>query len=254
MKLLLSSVFLFRLFGVPVRAHFTWLLLVAGLLAAGSRGYLDTFSRVRTIGLFIVLVFGSLLVHEFAHVLVARRHGIRASRILILPFGCAVMFERPPHAPYELWLALAGPLASALLGMVSGLALLFGDRPSGFGTAAASPILLVLFEFNILVAGFNLLPCFPMDGGRILRSLLARIVRRFSRLSEADSFLAATFIAVRCFAWPLAAGAIAFSWFTGGGWVYYALLFPLFILVGEGELWLLRDSRRSEQQAPAAEV
>jgi len=249
-KALLASFPLFRLFGVPVRAHFTWLLFVAGYMVLGSWGHRHALVRALDIGLIVVLVFGSLLVHEFGHVFVARRHGCHASRIVMLPIGCAVILEEPPRAPYELWMALAGPLASAALAIASGFGWIFLDIRFRYEFDAVRSILGILFEFNLLLAAFNLVPCFPMDGGRIARSLLARIIGRFSRRRETDALVAATFIAVRCIAWPAAIGAVALCFFTGGAWPYYIFIFGLLLVAGEAELWVLRDSGRPVPIAP----
>jgi len=237
-KAICASLPLFRAFGVPVRAHSTWLLYVAGfmVLVGWERG---SFIRgAIRIGFFFALLFGSLLVHEYAHVFVARRYGCRASRILLLPIGCVTQIENLGRAPHELWIALAGPVASGVLGIACGLILLPLDHGYGFWTAHT--ILSILCYVNFLVAGFNMIPCYPMDGGRILRSLMALLIKRISARDAAGASILATRIAVRYIGWPIAVGMVAASCLYLHDWMY-VVIFSLLILAGEAELWLLRN-------------
>ena len=245
MRTLFASVFLFRLFGVPVRAHFSWLIFVTGFIILDSRGQSNPLLRVLEIGFVLFMLFGSLLAHEFAHVLVARRNGCRVTRIVILPIGCFVQLDEPPHAPYELWMALAGPLASVALSVASGLCLILLDWQFRFGYIRMRALLMVLCEFNIIVAAFNLIPCFPMDGGRILRSLLVRIIRRIAPHRKTDATYIATIVSVRCVAWPIAIATIAVTCIHAEIWIQ-TVIFSLMILAGEAELWLLRNPENAD--------
>jgi Zn-dependent protease len=245
MKVLLASLPLFRIFGVPVQAHFTCLLYVAGFMA--WIGYEERSLReVEVVGLIFVLVFGSLLVHEFAHVFAARRCGCRTSRILLLPIGCVAELEAMPRELNEIWVALAGPMASAALGIVSFLALRPLAHqvylPFGHARSLARSIMTMLCFFNLLIASFNLIPCFPMDGGRILRSLLALLIKRASPRGAADAFFLASRISVRYVARPVATGFIVVTCLYTHIWMD-VVLFTLIILAGEAELSLLRGAR-----------
>ncbi|MSU64303.1 MAG: hypothetical protein EXS31_18260 [Pedosphaera sp.] len=124
---------------------------------------------------------GSVLIHEFAHVWVARCFGIGTRRVLFIPFGAVAELETMPRAASEFWIALAGPLASfALAGMFWWLAEAFRE-PGIPWRGGYNPVLTSGFVINLSMALFNLLPCFPMDGGRILRSLLAIGIGRLRR-------------------------------------------------------------------------
>lgn len=149
-----------RLFGIPIKIHVTLIALIAVLfLLAPAPG-----AGVR--GIFaIVLLFGSVLLHELGHALVARRYGVRTREIVLLPIGgAALLVEHPREPMHELWIALAGPAVSLLL---AGL---------GFLGGLITPLVALadLVFINLAIGLFNLLPAFPLDGGRALRALLAR--------------------------------------------------------------------------------
>lgn len=245
MRWFFASVTLFRISGVPVRAHFTWLLYVAGLTAWICWGRW-TWRAMLAVGIILIVALGSLLVHEFAHVLVARRYGCKTSCILLLPIGCVADLEEMPCGPHEIHMALAGPLASTALGIASYLALLPLAHQFGYGFRIARAIVLMLCLFNFIVAGFNLIPCFPMDGGRVLRSLLSLLIGRASPGRASDAFLLATRIAVRYVARPLAVGLIVVSCLFTRLWMH-AVLFSLMILAGEAEFRQLQRDRDLDQ-------
>jgi Zn-dependent protease/CBS domain-containing protein len=123
-------------------------------------------ATVAAIGIFV-----SVILHEFAHAVVARRHGIQVSGIKLFIFGgVAEMEDEPPGPRAEFQMAIAGPLLSVALGLgflavtfAAGLA----DLPRPFGVVSG-----YLGWMNLILAGFNLVPGFPLDGGRVLRSLL----------------------------------------------------------------------------------
>jgi len=126
--------------------------------------------------------FGSVLLHEFAHALVGRRHGAKVPKITLFVFGGMSHLERePPHWRGELWMALVGPLTSLALGLVC---LYLGSVAGGPHELTEDPrqllaqlgpvstLLLWLGQVNILLGLFNLVPGYPLDGGRVLRALL----------------------------------------------------------------------------------
>ncbi|MBI3679945.1 MAG: site-2 protease family protein [Acidobacteria bacterium] len=166
-----GSIFVLRLFGVPVRFHFTFVLLVVFLGALGLEGPSGAEAAI-----YVLALFASVLLHELGHALVSRRYGIGTVEIVMFPIGGVARLERTPKPREEIWIALAGPavnvaIAGALIGAAAGLAGSFawdklfsrqaGDLP---GQIAAG---------NLVLALFNLLPAFPMDGGRVLRAMLA---------------------------------------------------------------------------------
>jgi Zn-dependent protease/CBS domain-containing protein len=161
--------------GIAIRIHVTFLLLLAWI---GFVYYLRGGPLAAAEGLaFILLLFGSVLLHEFGHAVAARRYGIPTPDITLLPIGGVARLSRMPDNPrQELVIALAGPAVNVLIAivlfavlgsMVDPGDLVLRIEDPGIGMAAK------LMAANVMLVLFNLLPAFPMDGGRILRSLLA---------------------------------------------------------------------------------
>jgi stage IV sporulation protein FB len=173
------SVTLGRPGGVDVRVHVTFVLVVVwsgavGLLAAG-----DVPGALWALA-FVLAIFGCVVLHELGHATAARRYGIATRDITLYPIGGVARLERMPTEPgQELVIALAGPLVNVALAALLGAILLAFP---GLASAGAGPVgegfLPRLLLTNVFLAGFNLLPAFPMDGGRVLRALLARRMDR----------------------------------------------------------------------------
>ena len=217
------SIALFRVFGIRLEVHATFVLLLAYAGWLGAKGgATGVASSVCT----VILMFVVVVLHELGHALAARRYGIRASRILLLPIGGMAEFDSIPRQPRrEILIALAGPAVNYLL---AGLLLLFFGWPkllSETGTPTQwSQVPATLLAVNLIMGLFNLLPAFPMDGGRVLRALLAM------RLD----YLGATRWAARIgqgIALLLSAAAAYESWFGGQNLWLLAVLF-LFIAYG----------------------
>jgi len=159
-------------FGVPVRFHFTFWLLVIWLVvltAGGKQSWAGA-------ALFVFGLFFSILLHEAGHALAARKYGIRTQEIVMLPIGGLARLERQPKAGEEFWVAFAGPLVNFLIGVgLLGVTWITGGRIAleHWREASDHNIVSRLAVANLVLALFNLLPAFPMDGGRVLRSLLA---------------------------------------------------------------------------------
>lgn len=161
--------------GIPVYVHATFLLLLAWVsLSHAARG--GGFAGVASGMLLVVLMFACVVVHELSHALVARRFGVRTREITLLPIGGVAQLERMPEEPrQELLVAAAGPATSlALAAALFVLVVLLGQPigPEGLRVVGGA-FLAKLMWFNVTLAIFNLLPAFPMDGGRVLRALLA---------------------------------------------------------------------------------
>lgn len=164
-----------KIAGIDIRIHATFLLLLAWI--AWSR-----YSAVGTVSaafdgvLFTSIVFGIVVLHELGHALTARHYGVRTRDITLWPIGGVAALERMPDTPKaELAVALAGPAVNAALALILAL-LLRLDGGSVLVADVVSPreaLMAQLFWVNVMLAGFNLLPAFPMDGGRALRALLA---------------------------------------------------------------------------------
>ncbi|MCS7025939.1 MAG: site-2 protease family protein [Bryobacteraceae bacterium] len=166
-----GGLFSLRVFGVPVRFHFTFVLFVIFLAVIGLEGPSGAQAAI-----YVLALFGSVLLHEFGHSFVSRRYGIRTIEIVLFPIGGVARLERNPKPAEELWIALAGPavnivIAGVLIGLAAGL---FGslDWDQVFRRRGGNLLGQVALG-NIVLALFNLLPAFPMDGGRVLRSMLA---------------------------------------------------------------------------------
>jgi Zn-dependent protease len=164
-----------RLLGIPVTVYPSWILI--GLLAGaafavaglGAGESVPVSLAVAAGG--SVLLFGSVLAHEFSHAVVARMRGIPVLRVTLFAFGGYSQLEHEPERPSdELIVAAAGPLASLLVAAaVLGLRGLMPEGRDG-----ASDVLMMLAMVNVAVAAFNLLPGLPLDGGRVLRAVLRR--------------------------------------------------------------------------------
>lgn len=168
------SFHLARIAGIDVRIHATFFLLLAWF---GFVYYADGGYGAMVIGLsFIILLFVCVILHEFGHALAARAYGINTPDITLLPIGGIARLERMPEKPWqELVVALAGPAVNVVIAF--GLYVVIG-RFFGLGDLAqlasgGGNLLTQLLAINVILVVFNLLPAFPMDGGRVLRSLLA---------------------------------------------------------------------------------
>jgi len=160
--------------GTEVRVHLTFFLLLAWFgavqwMAAGPEA--AAFAVV-----FIVLLFLCVLLHEFGHVFAARRYGIRTPDITLLPIGGLASLERMPEKPsQEIFVALAGPAVNVIIAfiLVAFAGARLDPRALDLMENPASDMLSRLAIANVALVVFNLIPAFPMDGGRVLRALLA---------------------------------------------------------------------------------
>jgi Zn-dependent protease/CBS domain-containing protein len=160
-----------RIAGIQLRIHVTFLLLIAWL----AYGYYAEGGSPAALGrvLFILLLFLCVVLHEFGHAFAAKAYGINTPDITLLPIGGVARLQRMPEEPkQELIIAIAGPLVNVVIALC--LFLVIGSRALVSPMAMQSGDLLTnLLAINIALVLFNLLPAFPMDGGRVLRALLA---------------------------------------------------------------------------------
>lgn len=161
--------------GIGVYVHFSFLLIVAwvalGTLQAGGGA-----GAVLESVTFLLAIFVCVVLHELGHAVAAMRYGIRTRDIILLPIGGLARLERMPTKPgQELVVAIAGPLVNVAIAVALGIWLTVTGTlvPAGQVGLTAGPFFERLLVVNIGLVIFNLLPAFPMDGGRILRSLLA---------------------------------------------------------------------------------
>lgn len=166
-----------RIGGTELRMHATFVILLAWLALAYWQATGTLAGALAGVGLTLAL-FASVVLHELGHVLVARRFGVPTRDITLLPFGGVARLEYVPDRPkQELWVALAGPAVT--LAIVAALyallrALDISAAITATASAANTEFLPRLLWANVTLLVFNLLPAFPMDGGRVLRALLAR--------------------------------------------------------------------------------
>jgi Zn-dependent protease/CBS domain-containing protein len=185
-----------RVFGIDIEIDYTWFIVFA-LVAIGlvpgalSRSGLPDMPVAARLAVYLVtalLFFGSVLLHELSHSIVALRNGLKITGITLFLFGgVSKMAEEPKSAGVEFRIAIAGPLASLALAGVFGLLSVLA-RPYPAGRALSVPFNW-LAVMNVVLAVFNLLPGFPLDGGRVLR---AGLWRAFRNLGEATR-IASTF-------------------------------------------------------------
>lgn len=199
---------------IGVYIHWTFLILLVWI---GGNSFFDgnNISEVAAEIGFILAVFLCVLLHEFGHSLSALRFGIKTKDITLLPIGGLARLEKSPEKPWhELIVALAGPAVNVIIIIVLSIVMYFNKGiPIGFDLLEikSNSFVVNLVLVNVSLVLFNMIPAFPMDGGRVLRSLLAM------KLSK----LKATSIAARI-GQVLSIGFILFGWFYN----------PMLILIG----------------------
>jgi Zn-dependent protease/predicted transcriptional regulator len=146
--------------GIPIRLHFTFLMLIAFLVFISATDQKDSLSD----SIVILSLFASVLLHELGHALVARRYQVQTVEIVMYLIGGVARLASRPAPRQELWIALAGPAVNVLIA-----AALWGILQ----ISGPQKVLLEIAQANLGLAAFNMLPAFPMDGGRVLRSLLS---------------------------------------------------------------------------------
>jgi len=154
--------------GIPIRIHFTFMLFLAwiGLAGGSNGGYTWT--------LFILAIFFCVVLHELGHALVAKRLGVNTRDITLYPIGGVAMLDSRPQPRQELWIALAGPAVNVVLAVLITIAILirYGGIPPMGKNLQNMSFLEALLIANLTLAIFNMIPAFPMDGGRVLRAAL----------------------------------------------------------------------------------
>ena len=175
-----SSFKIFSIFGIPVELHITFLLLIVIIFALAFINILTFYAAF-----ILILLFVTVVIHELSHSYVAKNYGVPVERIILLPIGgVSAMGEIPKDPDKELKIAIAGPLTNIIIALFCFIILFI---IGGIGSislysffiqnTATTNINLFLANFlgiNLLLGLFNLLPAFPMDGGRVLRAFFAR--------------------------------------------------------------------------------
>src|ERR1700724_728861 len=172
------SIFAGRLFGVELRIHLTFLLLLLFVLLTESFRPGSGTGAARGFAL-VAIIFGSVVLHELGHAVVATHNGVKVRGILLLPIGGLTLMDPQEHMESaknpvrETWIAIAGPMVNAALAVISGVFLMaFKITLWAKPLIATEALARSFFWTNVFLFAFNMLPAFPMDGGRVLRAWL----------------------------------------------------------------------------------
>lgn len=171
--------------GIPVKVHWSFGFMLFFILFLGQANGLNA-ERMVWFSLFIVALFFCVILHEFGHALTARRYGVETFDVIISPIGGLARLKSLPDKPfYEFIIAIAGPLVNVVIASLVGAIIYFVynqnpiDIQENFVRIHVFPEFLKhVFMINVALFIFNLLPAFPMDGGRVLRSLLSMKMSR----------------------------------------------------------------------------
>lgn len=180
-----------RILGIPIEVHYTWLIVFGLITTTLSTSYLSKYALYTSNaiiwiigGVASIVFFTCVALHELMHSYIAIRRGLSIKRITLFLFGGVAEIEgEPKTAKDELYIAIAGPITSTVLSFL--FFILYKLFPSLFppiGEAIA-----YLYRVNLLLAGFNIIPAFPLDGGRVLRALLwmgFKDLRRSTRITS----------------------------------------------------------------------
>ncbi len=235
----IGSIPLFRVFGIRLELHLTFFLILLYAAWAGAR--VDGVAGAAWSLLLVSLLFVSVVLHELGHSLTARIYGIQTHRILLLPIGGMAQLEEMPRQPWrEFFITLAGPAVNIVIAFLIGLPLvLAGSFPqseaawlSVFQNYSLHSLALTMLAYNIVMAVFNLIPVFPMDGGRIFRSLLAMKLP-YHRATQVAAWVAKP-LAITGALWAL----------LGPGHILLAFLFVFIYLAGDMEYRMVDRQER----------
>jgi len=215
-----------RIFGIPIEVNITWIVVFILVAASLSFSYFPSAFPGRPVGINLasgiitaLLFFVSIVIHEMSHSLVARAGGVRVEKVTLFLFGGVAQMEDDPSTPgREFIVAIAGPAASLFL------AIGFGTVAVTMASLAVSDVYWAPFQYlgviNVAVAVFNMLPGFPLDGGRVLRALLWRVSgnQLWATLwaSRAGQLLGFSLIAIAVFG--VAQGSLNLIWMGLVGW------------------------------------
>ncbi len=223
-----------RLAGIPISIHPLWLVIVALITwSLGDAYYPEEVPGIAPAAAYglglasALLLFASILLHELGHSLVARRYGVEVEGIQLWLLGGVAKMKETAHRPSEeLRFALAGPAVTAAIVIVFGLAVaaLPADAPD-----ALRALLAYQAFVNLLILVFNLLPAFPLDGGRVLRAIL------WQRSGDMDRATVAAARVGRGFAYGLIALGFAGAFLGAPGLLWLGLIGIFLILAGQAE-------------------
>jgi len=209
-----AQIKLFRIFGIQVGLHYSWLL-IALLVALSLAGQFSATnpqwggSVIWGVSILTsLLFFAAIVLHELSHAAIAKLRGLPVKSITLFALGGIAQIEKEASDPKtEFWMGIAGPIASVLIGAFClGLAALLGWNPAALHQSPQLAMLVWLGIINISLAVFNMIPGFPLDGGRVLRAIVwwivgdgARATRIAARTGQVFAFLFIIFGLIRFF-------------------------------------------------------
>jgi Zn-dependent protease/CBS domain-containing protein len=231
-----------RFGATTVRVHFTFFLLLAWIgVSAWQKGGLPA---ARDSVFFIVLIFTCVVLHEFGHIVMARRFGIESPDVTLLPIGGVARLQRIPEKPMqELAVAIAGPMVNVIIAFV--LLLILGTAHLSYLVQIDDPhvsLLVRLAAANIFLVLFNMIPAFPMDGGRVLRALLALRLGR-ARATQVAAFLG-----------QVLAFALGFLGLFGNPLLIFIAIFVYIAAGGEARMSAFNEAARGLSVGDAMET
>lgn len=221
-----------RLFGIDLFIHWTfWLLPLWVFLTFEGTEMFPMWMHLVVIG----ILFGCIVLHELGHALMAREFGIGTRNIILSPLGGIAQLERMSTKPWEEFcIAVAGPLVNVVIAAILAVGLLLGMLfAPGMSDGLLFRFVGILLALNVVMVVFNLIPAFPMDGGRVLRAILA----------SGFGFLEGTRVAVAI--GTVIALVIAFGGFFLNPWLLLIGLFVIF--AGQTELRALEEQERQRR-------
>ncbi len=183
--------------GIPIRVHFTFLLLLIWFGTISAQGGESFLGGV----VFLFLIFGCVVLHELGHAAMARRFGVETREIVLYPIGGVARLEKIPSGKAELLIALAGPAVNVVLAIALGVYLVASGMRAPLTPeeiVGRAPVVWKLLWVNMMLVGFNLVPAFPMDGGRVLRATLSMAIgqERATRIAAGVGQILAVLFAV----------------------------------------------------------
>ena len=228
-----------RVFGIQIGLHYSWLL-IALLVTLSLAGYFSVVNSEwgaaviwTTAVVTGILFFSSIILHELGHALVARMRGLPVSSITLFALGGVALIEKEADdAATEFWVGIAGPITSVLISIIClGLALTLGWSPEVEAMQQQTPVraaLVWLGYTNIALAFFNMIPGFPLDGGRVLRAVIWWITGDVNRSTKIAARIGQTVALLFIFSG-------IFQLFTGGGFNgLWIVLIGWFLLTAAG--------------------
>jgi Zn-dependent protease/CBS domain-containing protein len=229
-----------RVFGIQLGLHFSWLL-IALLVTLSLAGHFSTVNADWGAGVIWttavvtgILFFGSIILHELAHALVGKMRGLPVSSITLFALGGVALIDKEADdAATEFWVGIAGPIMSVIIGVVCLLsAAALGWSPETQAIAQQTPVLAAIVwlgYINIALAVFNMIPGFPLDGGRVLRAFVWWITGDMNRSTRIAARVG-QFVAVLFIVWGV------FQFFSGAGFgsLWLALIGWFLLIAASG--------------------